>query len=78
MCQRKPMTCAAERASRFADRAVLFAASRVPVFTVTRAPAQATERARLDRATLQATSPAPFHTNDLIRMVQFYPQSSAG
>ena len=42
-------------------------------FTVTRAPVHATDRARLDRITLHATSPAAFHAYDLMRTAQFYP-----
>jgi hypothetical protein len=76
-CQRTPMTCATVRASRFADRAVFLAASRAPLFTVTLAPVHATERARFDRATLHASSPAAFHANDLTRMVQLYLRKDA-
>ena len=67
------MTCAAERASRFADRVVFLAASRAPVFIVTVAPFHATHRARFDRATFHASSPPAFNANDLTRIVQFYP-----
>jgi hypothetical protein len=71
------MTGATERASRFADRTVFFAASRAPVFTVTLGPVHATDRARFDRITLNARSPVAFHANDLTRMVQFYPGQDA-
>ena len=60
------------RASRFADRAVFLAASRAPVFIMTVAPVHPTERARFDRATFHAGSPAAFNANALRCIVQFY------
>ena len=71
--QRMPVTCAIERASRLADRAVFRAASRAPVFTVTLAPVHTIDRARLDRAAFHAISPAAFIANDLTCIVHFYP-----
>ena len=72
-CQRTRMTCATERASRFADRTVFLAASRPPVFIVTLAPVHAADRARFDRAILHASSPAAFKANDVTLMARFYP-----